>query len=98
VVPAPDPDDVEQHIMYDLLSKFEPGQVIGLVAVCGGFLCGLVAIVMGIGLEMLRVNIAASLKKSMLDRGMTAEEIRMVLEAGTKNSEHLGKSPMPAEV
>jgi hypothetical protein len=94
----PDRHDVEQHIMYELLSKFEPGQLIGLVAVSGGLLCGLVAIVMGIGLEMHRVNIAASLKKSMLDRGMTAEEIRMVMESGSKDSEHPEKSPMPAEV
>jgi hypothetical protein len=93
-----DLDDVEQHIMYELLSKFEPGQMIGLVAVSGGLLCGLVAIVMGIGLEMHRVTLAAGLKKNMLDRGMTAEEIQMIMEAGAKNSEHLGKSPVQAEV
>jgi hypothetical protein len=84
--------------MYELLSRFEPGQLIGLVAVSGGLLCGLVAIVMGIGLQMHRMNIAASLKKHMLDRGMTPEEIRMVMEAGSNNSQHAGKSPMPAEV
>ncbi len=84
--------------MYELLSKFEPGQLIGLVAVSGGLLCGLVAIVMGIGLEMRRVELAAGLKRNMLDRGMTAEEIRMVMETGSKDPEHLGKSPVEAEV
>jgi hypothetical protein len=29
-------------------------------------------------------EIAAALKKDMLDRGMTAEEIKMVLDAGPK--------------
>jgi hypothetical protein len=98
VVPALDLDELEQHIMYELLSKFEPGHFIGLVAVAGGLTCGLVAIVMGIGLEMHRVNIAASLKKNMLDRGMTAEEIRMVMEASTKDPDHLCKGPVEAEV
>jgi hypothetical protein len=93
-----DLDDLEQHIMYELLSKFEPGQLIGLVAVSGGLLCGLVAIVMGIRLEMRRMELAADLKKNMLDRGMTAEEIRMVMAASTKDPEHLGKSPVEEEV
>jgi hypothetical protein len=65
------------------LSRFDPGQVIGLVAVTGGLLCGLVAIVMGIWLEMRRTETAAILKQDMLNRGMTADEIRTVLEAGT---------------
>jgi hypothetical protein len=90
--------DVEQRVMYELLSKMEPGQLIGLVAVVGGLVCGIVAIVMGVGLEIRRVELAAALKKDMLERGMTAEEIRIVMEAGSKNSERLCKSPVDAEV
>ena len=84
--------------MYELLDKLQPGQLIGLVAVVGGLACGFVAIVMGIGLEIRRVELAAALKKDMLERGMTAEEIRIVMEAGSKNSQRLCKSPVEAEV
>jgi hypothetical protein len=84
--------------MYELLSKMEPAHLIGLVSVVGGLVCGTVAIVMGVGLEIRRVELAAALKKDMLERGMTAEEIRIVMEAGLKNSQHLCKSPMDAEV
>ena len=84
--------------MYELLSKIEPGHVIGLVSVVGGLACGVVAIVMGIGLETRRVEIAAALKKDMLERGMTAEEIRIVMDAGSRDSQRLCKSPVDAEV
>jgi hypothetical protein len=90
--------DVEQRVMYELLSKMEPGQLIGLVSVVGWFACGIVAIIMGVGLATRRVELAAALKKDMLERGMTAEEIRIVMEAGSKNSGRLCKSPVDAEV
>jgi len=84
--------------MYELLSKMEPGTLIGLVSVIGGLVCGIVAIVMGVGLEIRRVELAAALKKDMLERGMTAEEIRIVMEAGSKNSKLLCKGAVDAEV
>jgi hypothetical protein len=84
--------------MYELLSKIEPGHLIGLVSVVGGFACGIVAIVMGVGLGVRRAELAAALKKDMLERGMSAEEIRIVMEAGSNRSHHLHKSPMDAEV
>ncbi len=84
--------------MYELLSKMEPGQLIGLVSVVGGLICGIVAIVTGVGLEVRRVELSAALKKDMLERGMTAEEIRIVMEAGSRNSKRLSKSPIDAEV
>jgi hypothetical protein len=89
---------MEQRVMYELLSKIDPGLLIGLVSVVGGFACGIVAIVMGVGLEIRRLELAAALKKDMLERGMTAEEIRIVMEAGSKNSQRLCKSPVDAEV
>ena len=86
--------------MYEMLSKIEPGHLIGLVAVVGGLACGIVAIVMGVGLEIRRVELTTALKKDMLERGMSAEEIRIVMEAGSKNLQHQDfcKSPMTAEV
>ena len=85
---------MEQCVMYELLSKFDPGGFVGLVSVVGAFACAIVAIVMGIRLEYRRVE----LKKDMLERGMSAEEIRIVMEAGSKNSQRLCKSPVEAEV
>jgi hypothetical protein len=84
--------------MHELLFKMEPGQLIGLVAVAGGLVCGIVAIVMGVGLEMRRVELATALKKDMLERGMTADEIRIVMEAGSKIPERPCKGPVDAEV
>ena len=60
--------------MFELLSKFEPPQLIGLTVIVGGLICGLVATVMGIGLAIRKTELAASLKKSMLERGMSAQE------------------------
>jgi hypothetical protein len=84
--------------MFELLSKFAPGELIGLVAVIGGFICGVVGIVMGVGLEFRRVELAAGLKKHMLERGMTADEIQMVMDAGKGSSQHPCKGPVEAEV
>jgi hypothetical protein len=84
--------------MFELLSKFEPGELIGLTAVVGGLICGILGTVMGIGLAIRKMELEASLKKSMLERGMSAEEIRMVMDAGSyKELEHR-KQPAYSEV
>ena len=72
--------------MLELLSKFDSGELIGLVAVAGGLICGIIGTFMGIWLELRRTEIAGALKQEMLNRGMTADEIRTVLEAGTPGS------------
>jgi hypothetical protein len=79
--------------MFELLSKFEPGELIGLTAVVGGLICGILGTVMGIGLAIRKTELEASLKKSMLERGMSAEEIHMVINAGSyKEVEHRKQS------
>ena len=45
--------------MEELLSRFEPGHVIGLVAVVFSIGCGIVGIVMGCWLEMRKARRAA---------------------------------------
>jgi hypothetical protein len=84
--------------MEAILSKFEPGELIGLVAVSGGLLvgllCGLSGIIMGIWHNARQTEITASLKRDMLNRGMSAEEIRVVIEAGTHSS-HKGSHKHP---
>jgi hypothetical protein len=69
--------------MDELLSKLDGGELIALVAVGGGLLCGIVGIIMGCWLEMRRVSANAALKQDMLERGLSAEDIRTVLDAGT---------------
>jgi hypothetical protein len=74
----------------DLLSKFSSGEIIGLVAVAGGLLCGIIcgttAIIAGCWEKVRRVEMTAALKQDMLNRGMSADEIRTVVEAGSKSS------------
>jgi len=74
--------------MTELLSKFDSGEFIGLVAVAGGLLCGTLcgftAIVMGSWVEIRKTETTAALKQDMLNRGLSADEIRTVIEAGSK--------------
>ena len=79
--------------MTELLSKFDSGELIGLVAVAGTFVCGLICGVLGILLgfyhqaqETRRAELADALKRDMLGRGMSADEIQAVLDAGTAGS------------
>ncbi len=73
--------------MGDLLSKFDPGQFIGLVAVGGGLLipiiCGVTAIITDYFFKTRQLE----LKHDMINRGMSADEIRVVLDAGSKHSQ-----------
>jgi hypothetical protein len=79
--------------MVEVLSKFDSGELIGLVAVLGTFGCGALGIIMGVGYAIRKMELAAGLKKAMLERGMSAEEIRMVMDAGERESlEHPKKS------
>jgi hypothetical protein len=68
--------------MYEYLSKMDPDllmrALITLVIVGGGLLCTLIAI-LGYLWHAVR-KLEAALKQDMLNRGMTAEEMRTVLE------------------
>lgn len=75
--------------MSELVGKFDADQLIGLVAVVGAFLCGLPAVILGIWYAIRQAELAAALKQDMLNRGMSAEEIRTVLDAGTPASKAL---------
>jgi hypothetical protein len=64
-----------------MLTHFNPGQIIALVAVGGGLLIALSAIIGGFW-HHARLT---SLKQDMVNRGMSADEIRAVIEAGSKD-------------
>ena len=76
--------------MHDLMDKFSSDELLGLVAILGAFACGLVIGPLGIALgfyhqaqETRRAETLAALKQDMLNRGMSADEIQTILEAGT---------------
>jgi hypothetical protein len=70
--------------MDDYLSKFSGGELIAVIAIVGGLVCGVIVMI-GEGWRRIRkAEIEAKLKTDMLDRGMSAEEIKIVLEAGAK--------------
>jgi hypothetical protein len=90
--------------LSDVLSRFDSGELIGLIALTGGLVVGLILGMMGILLgfyvervKSRRAEILASLKQDMLNRGMPADEICMVLEAGTKSTRkhHDSAAPLP---
>ena len=75
----------------ELLSKFDSGQLIGLVlggiALLGGSVCGVVGIIAGVihsRHNAHRAEVEAALKQDMLNRGMSAQDIVAVMQAGTK--------------
>jgi hypothetical protein len=72
--------------MNEVLSRFSSGELIALVAIVGGLICGSIVIMAEYWQQIRKAEIAARLKQDMLDRGMSAEEIRIVTEAGTKRS------------
>jgi hypothetical protein len=77
--------------MPDLLSKFGSSELIGLVVIGIGAICAILGIIFAFYLqwqETRRAEIAAALKQDMLNRGMSADEIRIVLDAGQIHSQN----------
>jgi hypothetical protein len=72
--------------MGEYLARLPFGELMGLLSVSGGLLIGLIAVAGGIWSEVRKTEITASLKHDMLARGMSAEDIRMVLDAGTRRA------------
>ena len=66
-------------MLSEILSHFNGGELIGLVAVSGGLLCGIISIAIG-GMYKIR---QLGLKEAMVQRGMSAEEICAVLGSGS---------------
>jgi hypothetical protein len=75
--------------MSDFLARVDGGELIALVAVGGGMLIAIVCVLAGVWHKIRTEEITANLKREMLDRGMSVDEIKAVLEAGSK-----GKPPL----
>ena len=72
--------------MTEFLSKFDSGELIGLFAMAGGFLCALSAIVGGILAKCWRHARELSFKEELLARGLSAEEVRTVIDSGAEGA------------
>ncbi|HEY1378580.1 MAG TPA: hypothetical protein VGF55_17400 [Gemmataceae bacterium] len=69
--------------------KLDGGEVIGLVAVSGLVLCGVLGILLGFYAHWSRhrrAELGAALRQELLDRGMSADEIVAVLLAGAPDA------------
>jgi hypothetical protein len=71
---------------FSTFSTMNYGELMGFIALTGGLLIGFVAVVGGLWTEIRKTEISAGLKHDMLERGMSADEIRTVLDAGRKRS------------
>lgn len=75
--------------MGDLFFKLSGAQVIGFFAMFGVFLWGALLIAQRFYAQAQmtrRAELDAAVKQEMLARGMSADEIRMVCDAGTESS------------
>lgn len=70
--------------MLEFLSRWDAGEMIGLVAVVSGALIAITAILSGQWRRVRQTEIEASLKHDMLTRGLSAEDIERVLGASRK--------------
>jgi hypothetical protein len=66
----------------DLLAKFDGGELIGLVAVTGSFLVAAWGIYVSQTHKTRRVEALTALKQDLLKRGMSAQDIQVVLNCG----------------
>ena len=72
--------------MTDIISRLNGGELIGLVAVVGGFLSFCTCVVVCEWRKYKVSVVEADLKQDMLERGMTAEEIDQVVRSKTTAS------------
>jgi sulfur transfer complex TusBCD TusB component (DsrH family) len=72
--------------MSEILSKLDGAGVIAMFAVAGGLVLAFVAILASAWTKVRQAEAVAALKQDLAARGMSAEEIRNVLEAGSKCS------------
>jgi hypothetical protein len=74
--------------MREFILDFGPDMFIGLVAVVGGLLIPIIAITGAWIYKHRRLSIEAALKQQMIERGMSADEIKAVLEASIPDRSH----------
>lgn len=80
-----DPESVNYaHIGEKVMEM--PQEVIPLVAIGGGMLIGIVAIICGTTITLFRIHRQSNLKQMMLEAGMPPHEIERVINCGQQES------------
>ena len=74
--------------MGDFITQIGFGHFIALVALVGGLLIPLVAIIGGLYVKHRKIQVEAALKQRMIDRGMSADEIKEVIGAARSGQAH----------
>lgn len=75
--------------MHEIINKLPADEILGLVAIVGAFVCGVLGITLAIvatSFHHRREHAKTILKQDMIQRGMSADEIVAVLEAGSETS------------
>ena len=67
--------------MESFFQKLEGGEIIGLVAIGGTMLCGIIAVISNAWRSMHTATLEASLKEQMIAKNMSAADIEKVLKA-----------------
>jgi hypothetical protein len=71
--------------MVELMSRIQSNDLIAIVGILAGCLCAIAVTAATVWSRVRTAQISAALKQDMLDRGMSADEIQAVLEAGAKH-------------
>ena len=74
--------------MGDFISQIGFGPFIALVSVVGGLLIPLSAIIGGLTYKHRKLQVEAALKQQMIERGMSADEIKEVIGAARSGQAH----------
>jgi hypothetical protein len=73
------------------LSRFNYWELMGFLALGGALFIPVIAIVGALWADIRKAELAAALKHDMLDRGLSADEIQAVLNAGKKHARKLAR-------
>ena len=71
--------------MAEFFSRFRSDEIIGLLTAAGILILCISPVVGVLWYKIHKNSVNAMLKQDMLNRGMSAEEIKTVLEAGEKH-------------
>ena len=74
--------------MGDFITQIGFGPFIALVSVVGGLLIPLAAIIGGLTYKCRKLQVEAALKQQMIERGMSADEIKEVIGACRSGKAH----------
>jgi hypothetical protein len=71
-----------ENSISDLVTRLSPNDVIPLLAISLSAIVGLIAIISALIYRIHKNRLEVALKRELLDRGMSADEIAMVVSAG----------------